>query len=114
MIARLTLCLLLAAAAPALAGEQPGWDCHHTSIVKTFGGSQWQVYACDTHHMAFVAAHGSAADPYAFQIDFTDDGVVITSTGDGDKKAADAAYNDIANLSEADFHALLLSAMAGR
>jgi len=107
---------LLLALAPigARAGEEPAWDCHHTSIVRNFGGSAWRVYACDATHMALVSEPGSAAAPYAFQLDFTDDGVVVSGTGQGDRKAADAAYADIAKLSDGEVKALLAGAMAQR
>ena len=113
MIARLTLCLLLAAAAPAFAGEQPGLECNLGPVDRVLGGGHWNVYACDdSKHLVIATAPGNPAAPFVFELQFTDDGIVVSGDGTGDKTASDAAYADIENLNGNEIYALLAQAKA--
>jgi hypothetical protein len=113
MIARLTLCLLLAAATPAFAGEQPGLECYLGPVDRVLGGGHWNVYACDDgKHLVIVTVAGNPAAPFVFELQFTDDGIVVSGEGTGDKTASDAAYADIEKFSGNEVYALLAQAKA--
>ncbi|WP_422002037.1 hypothetical protein [Reyranella sp.] len=84
-------------------------DCRTKPIVRTFGGSDWNVHACDEVALLVVPVEGNPAAPFYFLVtpSPTGQGYRVEGEGTGDKKATDAAYADLRLLSEADVTGLI-------
>jgi hypothetical protein len=112
--------LLSAALATTPCGGKPapsplngGVSCNTGPVTKTFGGSTWLVYACrDGRGIAVVSAPHNPAFPYIFLFYPTDKGMQLHGEGTGDKRATDAAFKVLAELSSADIAALFQQAKA--
>lgn len=86
----------LALAAPALADEPVHLDCSTGPVMKTYGGTSWKVFSCtDGQSLAFVADKTSKAAPFTFTLIRLPDGYDLTGRGDGDRKLAGAAYDEL-------------------
>ena len=79
-------------------------DCKVGPVEKTYGSSQWLVYSCnDLKSLVFVSKPKSAAFPFYFFL--TPNG--LHGEGTGDKKATDAAFDDIKQIDDAQQSALI-------
>jgi len=95
----ITAALLLLVAAQA----EP-ITCRAGPVERTFGGSQWDVYACsDGRSVLARAKPGSPADPFYFILadKVEGEGYELYGQGNGDKKASDAAYDELKKLAPA-------------
>ena len=105
--------IMLAAWLPAQAmsqtpSQKPPLDCQTGPITKTYGGTSWLVHSCDDGRtVVFLSAPGSPAFPFYFVLYPTEKGRRIEGEGTGDKKATDAAVEELQRLSEADVAALI-------
>lgn len=98
------LCLL----APANAGEL---NCNRGPLTKTFGGTQWLVYGCDDNaSVVVITAPGNPAMPFYFIFSKEAASYHLRGEGTGDKKATNAAFKDLATLTDADVSALSMQA----
>jgi len=109
MTGKLAIVFLLALALPALAIDAHAPEsCATGPVIKTYGGTPWLVASCsDGKSLVFVAKEGSKAAPFEFDLTYTGDGYDLTGHGDGDRKATDAAYADLQNISAKDILALI-------
>ena len=103
------LCIFFAVAlfclsVPANAAEL---NCNSGPLTKTSGGTQWLVYGCDDNaRVVIVTAPGNPAMPFYFIFSKETAGYRLRGEGTGDKKVTDAAYKDLAALTDADISAL--------
>lgn len=87
-------------------------QCLTGPLTRTFGGSSWQLFACDDgRSLAFVAAPGSPAAPYDFTLSYYDARSAISSGSQGNA-AATAAREEVRALSEPQRAALFSAASA--
>jgi hypothetical protein len=110
--AMLGLALLVGSTASA---GPPGLNCALGPAAKTFGGSQWLVYACDDNHsVVVVSAPGSPAMPFFFMFSFGNGRYRLQGEGTGEKVATDAAYKQLSVLTESDIRNLFEEAVRAR
>lgn len=103
----LAAALLLANAGAAFA-QPANLNCKIGPVEKTYGGTRWNVYGCDDKKsVVIVTAPGNPAMPFYFFFVPNAGGYQLHGEGTGDKKATDAAYKDLAALTEADIAALV-------
>ena len=90
---------------------QPALDCGAGPLAKTYGGTQWLVYACsDNKSAVIVAAEGNPGMPFYF-MSFPKNGQrQLTGEGTGKKSVTDAAFKDLSKLSDQDVVALIAAA----
>jgi hypothetical protein len=82
-------------------------------VLKTYGGSQWNVYGCnDGRSVAVISAPGSAAMPFYFFFAWGSDGMELHGEGTGNTQATDAAFKDLKPLTETGVAALFQEATA--
>jgi hypothetical protein len=80
-----------------------------------YGGTKWLVYGCDDKKgLVVVTAPGNPAMPFYFFFFPNEDGYQLHGEGTGDKKITDAAYKDLAALSDSDIDALVTEANAAK
>lgn len=94
---------------PVAAAAQPSanLNCKIGPIEKTYGGTKWNVYGCDDKKsLVIVTAPGNPAMPFYFFFLPNKSGYELHGEGTGDKKITDAAYKDLAALTESDIAAL--------
>ena len=90
-------------------GSKPApMKCETGPVKRTFGGTEWIVYSCeDKTSMVVLSAKGNPAMPFFFFLRFQDGGYRIRGEGNGDKKATDAAFQELAGMTPAAFAELL-------
>lgn len=87
--------------------------CKVGPIDHRFGGTEWQVYACDDgRSLLAVTKDGNPAAPFHFIIAATEKGHELYGEGSGDKAASDAAYAALQKLDEAAIARLYAQATA--
>jgi hypothetical protein len=87
--------------------------CKIGPIDHSFGGTEWQVFACDDGRSVLaVTKAGNPAAPFHFILAATDIGHEVYGEGSGDKAASDAAYADLQKLDEAAIAKLYAEATA--
>jgi hypothetical protein len=94
---------------PVAAVAQPSANpnCKGGPIEKTYGGTKWNVYGCDDKKsLVIVTAPGNPAMPFYFSFTPNEGGYHLHGEGTGDTKVTDAAYKDLAGLTDADIAAL--------
>ena len=91
--------------------SQPALDCGAGPLAKTYGGSQWLVYACsDNQSAVFVAAQGNPGSPFYF-MSFPKNGQrQLTGEGTGKKSVSQAAMQDLSKLTDQDVRQLIAAA----
>jgi hypothetical protein len=93
---------MILAALLALAAQAEPIKCKVGPIDHSFGGTEWQVYACDDGRSLLTRAKdGNPAAPFYFILAATEKGHELYGEGTGDKAASDAAYADLQKLGEA-------------
>lgn len=101
--------VLVALAANA---AQPQLDCSRGPVERSFGGSQWLVYACDDgHSVVVVSAPGSAAMPFYFIFAYASGAYRLSGEGTGDKTVTDLAYKQLSALKGPDIQNLFDAAV---
>lgn len=90
-------------------GAKPApMKCETGPVKRTFGGTEWIVYSCeDQASMVVVSAKGNPAMPFFFFLKSEGGGYRIRGEGNGDKKASNAAFQELAGMKPAEFAALL-------
>lgn len=110
------LSLAMFAAAPAhaqVSADGPALDCRAGPLTRTYGGTQWLVYACsDNKSAVFVTAAGNPGMPFYFMSFPKDGGRRLTGEGSGKKSVTDAAYRELSKLSDQDIVRLIATARA--
>lgn len=88
--------------------------CTAGTAPKTYGGSAWNVHACnDGHSVAIEAAQGNKAVPCTFTMQYQSDGSYEAhGRCSGDKTVTQAAFNDIGNLNATQVQSLYDAAQA--
>jgi hypothetical protein len=105
--------VILAALLALAAAQAEPIKCKVGPIDHSFGGTEWQVYACDDgKSLLAVTKEGNPASPFYFILAATDKGHELYGEGTGDKAASDAAYADLQKLNEAAIAGLYAQATA--
>ena len=105
--------MILAALLALAAAQAEPIKCKVGPIDQRFGGTEWQVYACDDGRSVLaVTKAGNPAAPFYFIIAATEKGHELYGEGTGDKAASDAAYADLQKLDEAAIAKLYAEAAA--
>ena len=111
----LLACLVAGAgiAAPAMADSPPALSCTLGPVSRSFGRTDWLIYACDDgRSLVVVSAPGSRAAPFYFFLAFGAGGMELHGEGTGNKQATDAAFASLKLLTEADAGKLYAEAKA--
>jgi len=88
------------------------YQCLDGPLGRTFGGSSWQVFACDDgRSLAFVAAPGAPPAPFDFTLSYSNDGTSSAITFGGTRDVASAARDEVAALTEPQRSALYSAAL---
>ena len=106
---RLALILFLSLFTGAcLAGEGPTLVCDVGPVTKAFGSTDWLAYSCrDRSSLVFIAAPGSAAEPYYFFLHRWNGKYLAQGEGDGNRKSVVAANAQIRALTTAQVTAIV-------
>jgi len=105
--------VILAALLALAAVQAEPIKCKAGPIDHSFGGTEWQVYACDDGRSVLaVTKAGNPAAPFYFIIAATEKGHELYGEGTGDKAASDTAYADLQKLDEAAIAELYAQATA--
>jgi hypothetical protein len=105
--------VILAALLALAAFQAEPIKCKAGPVDQSFGGTEWQVYACDDGRSVLTRAKGdNPAAPFYFIIAATEKGHEIYGEGTGDKAASDAAYAALQKLDEAAIAKLYAQATA--
>jgi len=107
--------LFALAIAPAFALDKaseappPNLDCKQGPLHRTYGGTQWLVYACNDARSAVVVSDtGNPAMPFYFMFYVDPSGdMKLHGEGEGKKTATQAAFDDLKKLTQADVAALV-------
>lgn len=103
MLTRLLLLAVLSTPALASAGDGP-LDCSIGPLEKDFGGTPWTVYGCsDGRSVVVVSAAGNPAGPFYFMLYPEGDTYRLVGEGTGDKRASQAAYDELSARLTADY-----------
>lgn len=96
--------LIWGSSCSSLLAQQPNLKCVAGPVKKTYGNSPWLVYSCDDgQSLVIVTAPGSPAAPFYFIFN----GGHLRGEGTGNKAMADAAYNDLQRLTDANIKVLV-------
>jgi len=107
--------VILAALLALAALQAEPIKCKVGPIEHSFGGTQWDVYACsDGRSVLAKAKAGNPADPFYFILadKVGGEGYELYGEGNGDKDASDAAYADLQKLDAAAIAKLYAEATA--
>ncbi len=96
------------------ADRPPPLNCQAGPLSKTYGQTQWLVYACDDKRSVVVASDkGNPALPFYFIIYVKENGDIrLYGEGTGKKSATQPAFDDLQKLSAKDIAALVEQAQA--
>jgi len=98
---------------PAVGAEPTPLKCEIGPLSKNFGRSNWLVYACDDgHSLVVVSDQGNPAMPFYFIFAWKDDAYQLHGEGTGDKKATQAAFDELSKLDKADIEGLVHEAQS--
>ena len=98
----------VAASAEGAGPAAPQLRCEIGPVIRHFGGTDWLVYSCDDgRSMVVVSTEKNPAAPFYFLLTPASAGYRIDGEGNGNKQASDAAGDDLARMSAADFINLL-------
>ncbi|GGC64103.1 hypothetical protein GCM10011396_08800 [Undibacterium terreum] len=77
-------------------------------LTKTYGATEWLVYACsDAKSIVVVTAAGNPGLPFYFML-YSQGGVrKLFGEGTGQKSVTDAAYKELAGLTEPEIASLI-------
>lgn len=91
---------------------KPKLSCTSGPLHKTYGGSEWLLYACDdSRSLVVVTQEGNPAAPFYFIFYVTPEGAMkLDGEGNGDQRASDAAFAELKVLSGSDVAALVAQA----
>lgn len=83
-------------------------DCKLGPAVKTIGGNEWLVYGCDDDKsIVIVSGKENPASPFVFFVIFNDGVYQKRGEGNGDKKATEAAFDEVKSYSNSEILSLL-------
>jgi hypothetical protein len=91
---------------------KPKLSCTSGPLHKTYGGSEWLLYACDdSRSLVVVTQEGNPAAPFYFIFYVTPEGgMKLDGEGNGDRHASDLAFAELKVLSTSDVSALVAQA----
>src|SRR5688500_14839846 len=93
------------------AAEPPPLSCEIGPLTKSFGRTNWLVYACDDgHSLVVLSGEGNPATPFYFIFAWKDGAYQLRGEGTGDKKASQAAFDELSKLDKVDIESLLQEA----
>jgi hypothetical protein len=93
--------------------QKTSLSCDIGPVDRTFGDTNWTVYACDDGSTVTVSAAGNnPAKPFYFILRLVGGHYDVTGQGTGDKAASDAAAKEIKALSDDAIRDLLKTAQA--
>ena len=102
----LTITTLLSS---AFGAEQSSGVCDVGPLNKTYGNTPWLVYSCTTDkNIVLVSAPSSPAMPFVFVFYIKDGTYQLSGDGTGNKKATEAAFNELQQLAEPDITNLIM------
>ena len=82
--------------------------CETGPASRRFGGANWSIYSCDDKRsMVVVTSEGNPAAPFYFLLTPKAGGYAVNGEGTGDKRASDAAGDDISRLTPTELANLL-------
>ena len=88
--------------------QQSPLKCEVGPVSKRLGGSDWMVYSCDDQHsMVVISADGNPAMPFYFVLTLKAGTYELHGEGNGDKRASDAAGDELSHLTPAELSRLL-------
>jgi hypothetical protein len=94
--------VILAALLALAAVQAEPIKCKVGPIDHSFGGTEWQVYACDDGRSILARAKdGNPAAPFYFIVAAKDATYEIYGEGTGDQAASDSAYAELSKLAPA-------------
>jgi hypothetical protein len=113
-IIALLLATVASSAVSAEADRPPPLDCKVGPLHKTYGQTQWLVYACDdARSVVVVSDKDNPALPFYFIIYVKPNrDMQLYGEGNGKKAATQAAFDDLGKLTETDVAALVEQAQA--
>ena len=107
MIAILFSLLISAADPQAAPSTEQELKCEIGPAVKSLGGNDWLIYACQDGNSVVVAAGApNPATPFFFIVRPDGEGITLYGEGTGEKSATEPAYNDLKDLKAADLASL--------
>jgi hypothetical protein len=93
--------------------QKVSMSCDIGPVERTFGETNWTVYACDDGSTVTISAAGNnPAKPFYFVLRLVGGRYDITGQGTGDKATSDAAAKDIRALGDDGIRDLLKTAQA--
>ena len=99
--------------APSAEPQKTSLSCDIGPVERTFGGTNWTVYACDDGSTVTISAAGNnPAKPFYFILRLVGGHYDVTGQGTGDKAASDAAGKEIKALSDDGIREVLKTAQA--
>jgi len=94
--------VILAALLALAAIQAEPIKCKAGPIDHSFGGTEWQVYACDDGRSVLARAKdGNPAAPFYFIVAAEGEAYEVYGEGTGDQAASDAAYAELRQLAPA-------------
>jgi len=76
-----------------------GMECKTGPVNKSFGGTNWLVYACnDEKSVVIVSGPGNPAIPFYFSYMYDGKGYRLSGEGAGNKEASEQAYSELSKL----------------
>ena len=111
-ITSILVLLLLNVALPSRAGAEDAattsLKCEVGPLAKSYGGTNWLLYACDDgHSLVIVSAEGNPATPFYFMFAWKNGAYRLHGEGTGDKKATQAAFDDLSKLDKSEIERLV-------
>jgi hypothetical protein len=105
------LVVLLILAFGNLAASEP-MQCNIGAVIKTVGGTEWQVSSCsDGWSLVFATMAGNPAMPFVFIVQRDGETAKISGEGNGSKEHSAAAYDELKNMTAAQFDELVQATM---
>jgi hypothetical protein len=82
--------------------------CEVGPVAKSYGGTNWLLYACDDgRSLVVVSGEGNPATPFYFMFAWQDGTYLLRGEGTGDKKATQAAFDDLSKLDSSEVERLV-------
>lgn len=108
-LAMMGLTLIASTSCASSTDKPPALDCKVGPLHKTYGKTEWLVYACDdSRSVVIVSDQGNPASPFYFILYVKPDGdMQLYGEGNGKKPSTQAAFDELKKLSQGDVAALV-------
>jgi hypothetical protein len=115
ILALLLLNVVLPSIAVAEDAPTTSLKCEVGPVAKSYGGTNWLLYACDDgHSIVIVSGQGNPATPFYFMFSWKDGAYRLHGEGTGDKKATQAAFDDLSKLDKSGIERLAQEILKSR